>query len=144
MHQKSVRKDFTAKVIKSNRKLGVVYGWLTVCETRKEKEFHPFVDSQNEYIPSHVMEESLIDFMEGDRIVKERHKGDSVGKVVCAFPITEETCKAFGFESDQYGSIIGVKPDKEEVFNKFEDGTYNDFSIGANVSFYRNGDGIDE
>ena len=116
-----------AKVLKVDDELGLVLGWAIICTVDDE----PYFDKQDDYIPDHGMLHAASDFMQNSRVAKEMHVGDEKGTVVFAWPMTKEIAKAFGIEVSQTGLMIAMKPDNEDMLEKFRDGTYNGFSIGG-------------
>lgn len=117
----------TAKIIKVDDELGLVLGWAIICTVDDE----PYFDKQDDYIPDHGMLEAATDFMQSSRVAKEMHVGDQKGTIVFAWPMTAEIAKAFDIEVHQTGLMIAMKPDNDEILEKFRDGTYNGFSIGG-------------
>jgi hypothetical protein len=105
---------------------GVVFGFAMVSKVDGE----PFFDSQGDHITEEALLEASLHYMEGDRVAKEMHRGEPMGKVVFAFPLTTDIAKMLGIESRRTGLIIGMKP-SGNVLKKFADGTYTGFSIGG-------------
>jgi hypothetical protein len=58
------------------------------------------------------------------------HKGDPIGTMVFAFPLTTDIAKAFDITTPRTGLMIGMKP-SAEVLAKFKSGEYTGFSIGG-------------
>jgi len=116
-----------AKILKVDDELGLVIGWAIICNIDNE----PYFDKQGDYIPETSMLEAATEFMQEARVAKEMHTGDEKGSVVFAWPMTQEIAKAFGIEIHQTGLMIAMKPDNEEMLEKFRDGTYRGFSIGG-------------
>jgi putative serine protease XkdF len=117
----------SARVMKVDEGLGLVIGWAIICTVEDE----PYFDKQGDYLPDSAMLEASTDFMLNSRVAKEMHVGDEKGTVVFAWPMTAEIAKAFDIEVNQTGLMIAMKPDNEEMLEKFRDGTYNGFSIGG-------------
>lgn len=111
-----------------NDPLGLVFGWAIVCDEDKQ----PYFDSQGDHIPQDSMMKAAMDFMLSNRDLKVMHKGNRVGKVVFAWPVTDETSKAMGLGGSRTGLMIGVKPDNTKALEKFKQGEYTGFSIGGN------------
>jgi Putative phage serine protease XkdF len=116
-----------ARIIKVDDDLGLVMGWAIICTVDGE----PYFDKQGDHITESGMLEASTDFMKSFRVAKEMHVGDEKGTIVFAWPMTDEIAKAFGVEVDQTGLMIAMKPDSDEMLEKFRDGTYNGFSIGG-------------
>lgn len=116
-----------AKILKVDDELGLVLGWAIISTIEEQ----PYFDKQGDYIPDHGMLDAATDFMLSSRVAKEMHVGDEKGTVVFAWPMTAEIAKAFDIEVHQTGLMIAMKPDNEEMLEKFRDGTYNGFSIGG-------------
>lgn len=115
------------EVLKVDRKLGLVLGYAIVCKVEGEDYF----DTQGDHIPEAAMLEAATDFMVHSRTAKEGHKGDDVGSIVFAWPMTTEIAKAFGMDVKQTGLMIALKPDGEDMLHKFETGELTGFSIGG-------------
>lgn len=81
------------------------------------------------------MLEASTDFMLNSRMAKDMHKageeGILPGSIVFAFPMTEDVAKSFGVESSTTGLMIAMKPDDNDVLEKFKSGEYTGFSIGG-------------
>lgn len=116
-----------ANVVKVDDSLGLVFGWAIVSKI----EGAPYFDLHGDYIPEDSMLKASTEFMLSDREAKVMHVGKAQGKIVFAFPITEDIAKAFGMTTKQTGLLIAMKPDDPEVLAKFRDGTYTGFSMGG-------------
>jgi hypothetical protein len=120
----------STNICKVDDSLGLVFGWAIVCKQNGE----PYFDTQGDHIPEDAMLDAATDFMMNSRMAKDMHGGeDSVlpGSVVFAFPMTTEVAKAFGFPEEQTGLLIAMKPESDEILNKFRTGEYTGFSIGG-------------
>lgn len=116
------------EVTKVDAELGLVFGFAIVCKQDGEEYF----DTQGDHIPEDAMLAAAADFMENSRVAKDMHAGDQIGGVTFAFPLTEDIAKAMGLgEVAKTGLMIAMKPDDEEVLNKFRLGEYTGFSIGG-------------
>ena len=123
-------KESVCLVKAQDHELGIVYGWGTVCEV----DGQPYIDHDNDHLPYQSMLKAAASFMEGDRKVMIEHKEDEGGKVLFAFPLDgEKLNKAFGIECNQTGLMIGMKPAKQETYNKFKSGELTGFSIGGAI-----------
>jgi hypothetical protein len=65
------------------------------------------------------------------------HNEQPVGKVVFAFPMTEDVAKSFGLveKLDQTGVIVGTLITDDDILKKFQSGEYTGYSIGG-TAFY--------
>ncbi len=120
-------KTIYAEVQKVDEKLGLVMGWAIVCKENGA----PYFDLQGDHIPEDAMLKAALDFMENSRTVKEMHSGEKQGAIVFAFPLTEDVAKAFGVLSHKSGLMIAMKPDSDEMLEKFRTGEFTGFSIGG-------------
>lgn len=123
-------KIYSAEVAKVNSDLGLVFGYAIVSKIADE----PYFDLHGDYIPEDVMLEAAHDFMKGERTALEMHGGESVGRIVFAYPMTADIAKSLGITVEKTGLIIGMEPN-EEVLAKFDSGEYTGFSIGGTASF---------
>ena len=123
-------KIYSAEVTKVNSDLGLVFGYAIVSKIGNDEYF----DLHGDHIPEDVMLEAAHDFMKGDRTALEMHGGESVGKIVFAYPMTSDIAKSLGITVEKTGLIIGMEPN-EEVLAKFDSGEYTGFSIGGTASF---------
>lgn len=121
----------TVKLFKVDDGLGLVFGWAIISKLNGKDYF----DRQHHHIPETVMLEAAANFMQGDAIIKEMHKGAPAGHVVFAWPMTEEIAKSMGVSTNQTGLMIAMRPDQPEMLEKFRDGTYSGFSIGGSGKF---------
>lgn len=117
---------YVGDVCKVDESLGLVFGYAIVCE----KDGSPYHDKQGDHIPEADMLEKSLDFMLHSRAADEMHDCAETGTVPFAFPLTGEIAKQLGISSNRTGLLIGMKP-APEVFAKFADGTYTQFSIGG-------------
>ena len=128
MTQSKFKVDST--ICKVDDDLGLVFGWAIVCKQNGEAYF----DTQGDHIPEASMLNAATDFMINSRMAKDMHGGDDSvlpGSVVFAFPMTTEIAKAFGFPETQTGLLIAMKPESDDILNKFRTGEYTGFSIGG-------------
>lgn len=119
--------DNLCEFSKVDEVLGLVYGWAIVCKDNGED----YYDLHGDHIPEDAMTKATADFMLNSRAGKIMHVGADEGDVVFGLPITEETCKAFGFTSERTGFALAWRPRDIKVLGKFKDGTYKGFSIGG-------------
>ena len=117
----------TVEVAKVDEGLGLVFGWAIISEVNGD----PYVDTQDDYIPSDVAMTAIAKYMEGDRVAKTMHVGERTGTVTMAYPMESSIMKSLGIQSDRTGVIIAMKPDTTAQLAKFADGTYSGFSIGG-------------
>lgn len=122
-----------ADFIKVDEQLGLVFGFAIVCKQNGE----PYFDLHGDHIPEDAMLKASTDFMLNSRMAGDMHGRDenkqpiAKGSVVFAFPLTEEVAKALDIQTKQTGLLIAMKPDSEEVLDKFRNGEYTGFSIGG-------------
>lgn len=121
------------KVSKVDSNLGIVFGWAIVCK----KDGKDYYDLQGDHIPESAMIEASADFMANSRMAKDMHGSDAdsilPGSVVFAFPMTEDIAKAFGMQTNTSGLLVGFKPDRKDILEKFASGEYTGFSIGGSA-----------
>lgn len=122
----------TSELLKVNDELGLVFGFAILCKVDGE----PYIDLQNDHVPEDAMLKAATDFMLHSQISGDMHaRSDDKepipdGRVVFAFPLTEEIAKSLDIETQRTGLLIAMKP-SPEVLKKFKDGTYTGFSIGG-------------
>ena len=116
----------SSEVFKVDESLGLVFGFAIISKVDGE----PYFDVQGDHIPEDAMLKAATDFMASSRAAKEMHRGDAVGQVLYAFPLTEEIAKSLDIITPRTGLLIGMRPGPEAVA-KFKDGTYKGFSIGG-------------
>lgn len=114
------------EVQKVDEGLGLVFGYAIVCKEDGE----PYFDVQGDHIPEGAMMKASADFMQNARVAKEMHRGDPVGTVVFAFPITDEIAKSLDLTARRTGLMIAMMP-SPEVLAKFASGELTGFSIGG-------------
>jgi len=122
-----VEKRFYGEVVKVDEELGLVMGFAIVCKIDGEDYF----DLQGDHIPEDTMLKSAFDFMQHSRVVKEMHKGDEVGTVVFAWPLSTDIAKAMGLKTKKTGLMIAIRPSDDDMLEKFKKGKYTGFSIGG-------------
>lgn len=123
--------NFTAASIhfvKGSDRDGIIYGYAMISKTNGV----PFIDSQGDVIPETAMVRASIKFMEDtNRAVGLEHKQTEGGKVVFAFPLTDEIKKAFDIDCPVSGLLVGIKPANKETYEQFKRGELTGFSIGG-------------
>ena len=119
------RVQFKADTV--NDELGVVFGYLIVCEVKGEEYF----DLHNDHITVQAMMEAGLEFMKSSRVGGVEHV-DVGGEIPFAMPVTTETAKGMGFteKPSKTGLYIGYSPFSDDLIKGFRDGTYTGFSIG--------------
>ena len=115
------------KFVKVDQELGLIFGFAIICKQNGEAYF----DTQGDHIPENAMLEAATDFMKNSRVSKEMHEGDKVGEVLFAFPLTEDIAKAFEIQTQTTGLMVAVRPENDEIIEKFKSGEYTGFSIGG-------------
>lgn len=121
------KKDSKFTFIKYNKKLGLIFGWAIISKMDGEEYF----DLQGDHIPEDAMLEAATEFMLKRRTMKLMHQGEAKGEVVFAWPLTEETAKAMGIETNTTGLMIAVKPTSKKLIEAAENGELQGFSIGG-------------
>ena len=116
-----------AEIKKVDEELGLVMGFAIVCNIDGE----PYFDLQGDHIPEDAMLKAAADFMENSREAKEMHAGDRIGDILFAFPLTEDTAKAYEITTKTTGLMIAMKPADDEILEKFRSGEFTGFSIGG-------------
>jgi hypothetical protein len=117
----------SADILKLDAERRIAWGWASVSTLKGEL----VTDLQGDTITPAEMEKMADKFMSSARMAKAMHEGDQVGEIIHSLPLTAELAKAFGFETDREGWIIGMKIHSEEVWKGFKDGKYKGFSIGG-------------
>ena len=115
------------KVNKVDNSLRMVFGWGSICKKRNQEtgQLEIYTDTDNEQFPEDVTLKAWLDFMNSDqRIMDNMHNEQPVGKVVFAFPMTEDIAASFGLvdKLDQTGVIVGTLITDDEVLKKFQTG----------------------
>lgn len=126
------------KVLKTDCKNKLVYGWAIVNKVRNEEgELVDYYDTDNEHFPEDITLKSFEEFMTGDRLVDDIHDEKPIGQVIFCFPMISGIAESFGIldKLPQTGMIIGTRIDSIEILGKFESGEYTGFSIGALANF---------
>ena len=125
MSDLDIRTDFC----KVDDTLGLVFGWAIICKQNGEDYF----DTQGDHIPEDAMLDAATDFMLNSRMAKDMHKsnGELPGSVVFAFPMTSDVAKSFGIVTNKTGLLIAMKPESDEILEKYRTGEYTGFSIGG-------------
>jgi hypothetical protein len=141
LHKRQVR------VLKTDAKLGLVFGFAIVCKVKNaDGVFEDYYDSgsydedRKEVYSDHITEEAMLEavteFMKSQRVVTEDHERDEddqpvqKGVVVHSFPLTESIAAQLGIETDKTGWLVATQP-TPEVFKRYESGELNQFSIGG-------------
>lgn len=120
-----MRREF--QIAKVDAALGLVFGYAIVCAVDGE----PFYDGQGDYIPEDVMLRASAAFMQTDRAAKEMHSGGVAGRVVFAFPLTEDIAASLGIKARKSGLLIAMKPDDPAMLERFANGELCGFSIAG-------------
>lgn len=128
------------KVNKVDNSLRMVFGWGSICKKRNQEtgQLEIYTDTDNEQFPEDVTLKAWLDFMNSDqRIMDNMHNEQPVGKVVFAFPMTEDIAASFGLvdKLDHTGVIVGTLITDDEVLKKFQTGEYTGYSIGGTAYY---------
>ena len=128
-HNKSTRKTSTGlvNVLKIDDELGIVFGYAIICKQNGEEYF----DLQGDHIPEESMLRASAEFMTGERVAKDMHRDESIGKVIFGLPVTQEIADSLDIEVNKTGLVIGMKPNDNELLEKYKSGEYTGFSIGG-------------
>ncbi len=126
-HSDQLGKSLDVTIAKVDDELGIVFGYAIICTEGGEEYF----DTQGDHIPEAAMLEATAEYMAGDRIAKNMHRGGPVGQVVFGFPMTGDIAKALGIDAPRTGFIVGMRPDDEALLTKYRTGEYTGFSIGG-------------
>lgn len=118
--------DVRGTIAKVDENLGLVMGYAIVCKQDGEEYF----DLQGDHIPEDAMVKAALDFMENSQVAKEMHQGEQIGRVVFAFPMTEDVAKAFDIETNTTGLMIAMRPEPGTL-KRFQSGELTGFSIGG-------------
>ena len=148
MKDSNVRK-VEVSVLKTDSKLGLVFGFAIVCKTRNaDGAFDPYYDTGSydenlkEVFSDHITEQAMLEgvteFMKSQRVATEDHERDEndepvqKGTVVHSFPLTEDIAASLGIVTEKTGWLVAMQP-TPEVFKRFETGELRQFSIGGRV-----------
>lgn len=115
-----------AKVCKVDESLGLVFGFAVVCK----EDGVDYFDVQDDHIPEDAMLKAACDFMLNSRVAKDMHRGEEVGPVVFAWPMTADIAKSMGIATKTTGLMIAMKP-PADIVAKYKSGEYTGFSIGG-------------
>lgn len=118
--------ETTARVLKVDEELGMVFGFAIVSKVDGEPHF----DRQGDHIPESAMLKASMRFAESARPALEMHKGEERGQNVFLFPLTSDIAKALNIETRKTGLLVGMKPDPA-MLQKFKSGELQAFSIGG-------------
>ena len=125
--------EASTEFLKFDEELGLVFGFAIISKVNGE----PFFDVQGDHIPEDAMLKAATDFMENSRMAGEMHTRDEEdnpivkGSIVFAWPMTTEIAKAFEMETSRTGLMIAMKPEDDDVLQKFKRGDFTGFSIGG-------------
>lgn len=120
------RVDATFRVVKTDEKLGLVFGWALA--TTLDGGQTPHVDLQQDAILDDDLIRVAAEFMEKSAASDVQHDDSPDGKIVFAMPLTSEVNAALGIKSDVHGLAIAMKP-SPETFKRFVSKELNAFSI---------------
>lgn len=137
MGMEKFKKEFSCKAMKVEA--GIVYGYGITCLKKDEKGIpRSYVDKLDEHLPEAFLQDLTLNYMEGDRVAKDMHTGEPIGKVVYGFPMTSELARSLKISDwDQTGFLVGMKPN-DEVLEKFKTGERTGFSLGGHLIKMRN------
>ncbi len=119
--------EATFNVAKTDAALGLVFGWAFASSL--DGGTTPHVDYQDDAIDPDFLK-ACVDFVEGGAATDVMHDGKQDGRVVFAFPLLPDVCKALGIETSTVGLAVAIKP-SAETFKRFQSGELGAFSIGG-------------
>lgn len=122
----------TTKILKVDVEHGIVFGFAIVCKEDGEDHF----DLQDDHIPEATMLKASLDFSLHSNQGWDMHGfgdngTDRVGGYPFLFPLTTEIAKSLDIETRKTGLLVGFKPEKDEILQKYISGEYTGFSIGG-------------
>jgi hypothetical protein len=112
-----------------NRELGIVFGYAFICNVNGE----PHYNSKGGHFPEDVMLKASIKLMEQEyRPVYIEHDSWAApcGRILFAFPLTQELGNTFGMPVDKTGLIVGIKLNDVAVFSDVKMEALPGFSVG--------------
>jgi hypothetical protein len=121
--------EATCRVIKTDERLGLVFGWALASSLDGGKT--PHVDLQNDAV---VGDDDLIkvaaEFVDAGARSDVLHDESHDGRVVFCMPLTKDVNAALGIKSDVHGLAIAMRP-SPATFKRFLSKELNAFSIGG-------------
>ena len=121
------RISVNCQVEKVDTQLGIVFGFAMICKIHGQE----YYDKQDDHIVESAMLEASAKYMAGNRVAKVMHQGEPVGQVIFGFPLTEEIAKALDITTPRTGFIMGMKPESDDILDKYAKGIFTGFSIGG-------------
>lgn len=138
------------QVVKTDSKLGLVFGYAIVCKTRNaDGELEDYYDTgsyddtDDTVYSDHITEEAMLagvtEFMKSQRIATDEHERDgdgddakpvASGVVVHSFPLTADIATALGITVEKTGWLVAMQPEAA-MLKRFVDGDLRQFSIGG-------------
>lgn len=113
-------------ILKMDEELGVAFGYAIVSKVENED----YYDLHGDHIPEDAMLKASCKFADEFMMeAREMHIDEYAGKILFAFPMTQEIAKSLDIKIKKSGLLIGMKPDKR-MLKKIKDGEYKGFSIG--------------
>ena len=119
--------EATFRVAKTDPSLGLVFGWGFASSL--DGGVTPHVDLQDDAIDPDFLK-ACVDFIEGGAATDVMHDGEQDGRVVFAFPLLPDICKALGIDSKTHGLAVAIKP-SPDTFKRFQSGELGAFSIAG-------------
>lgn len=117
----------TFKVAKTDDALGLVFGWAFASSL--DGGATPHTDLQWDQVDDDFLKAAM-EFIEGGGATDVMHDGAQDGRVVFAFPLLPDICKALGIASKTLGLAVAIKP-SAETFKRFQSGELAAFSIAG-------------
>lgn len=122
----------SSEILKVDEELGLVFGFAIICKENGED----YYDLQDDYIPEATMLKASLDFAQNSNQAWDVHGfgeygEERVGGYPFLFPLTGEIAKSLGIETNRTGLLVGFKPEKDAILQKYKSGEYTGFSIGG-------------
>ena len=129
----------TIELMKTDRRLGLVFGYGLVTKTRDAAGVvQDYYDLHGDATPDQEMLKAATAFAAGQRPGKaqhgEDHGGEQVGTILFMYPMTEDVAKGLGYPPlDKYGLLIAFQPSDPKVMDEVDAGLYQGFSFGGSA-----------
>lgn len=125
----------TVALMKTDRRLGLIFGHGMVCKTRDESgAVQPYYDLHGDHAPEEEMVKAAMKFAATSRPGKAQHAGDQIGTILFMFPMTEDIAKGLDYPPlAKYGLLIAFKPSDPKIMDDVDAGLYKGFSFGGSA-----------
>lgn len=129
---KVVEKRLTTNdIFKVDKKLGLVLGYAIICKELINGVWVDYYDFQDDHIPEETMVKASLDFALNYSVGKDMHSGETFGGYPFLFPMTVEIAESLNVKIEKSGLLVGFKPDRPDILEKYESGEYTGFSVGG-------------